>query len=272
MAQQPNPPAPPTPAPAPSPLPWTLIGVGLLGAVIMAAVCALFYFFDLRPKPSPQPPPPPITLEVQGTPHVGRICTIVATTAGKTVKWQVLSGPDKPDLLQHDPHSVHFVTPTAGDYRLQGMTVIGTEVEYAETHVLVDTGPTPPVPPVPPIPPGPGPPIPGNGLRLLAIYDPATLGKLTPAQLDVLNSETVRGWLRSHAAVGPDGKTVESRFLPSNEDMTNESKLWQDAFKRPRASLPWLIISNGKTGYEGPLPATVNDMMTLMQKYATPAP
>jgi hypothetical protein len=222
-------------------------------------------------------PPPDIVLPSAVAALPGRIVEIDVQSTATDLQWDSKNDPGEWDLVLIEAGKKNFfVAPNPGVYTLLLRGIHGGKIVGPYTcTITVGTpapgpGPIPPVPPVPPVPPAPPAPIPGTGLRLLAIYDPATLGKLTPAQLDVLNSETVRGWLRSHAAVGPDGKTVESRFLPSNEDMTNESKTWQDAFKRPRASLPWLIISNGKTGYEGPLPATVNDMMSLMQKYATP--
>ncbi len=50
-------------------------------------------------------------------------------------------------------------------------------------------------------------------------------------------------------------------------DASQESQLWQDALKRKRGALPWLVISNGKSGFEGPLPATVDETLTLLKKY-----
>ncbi len=131
--------------------------------------------------------------------------------------------------------------------------------------------PDPPVPPgpVPPDPPGPTPgpvPIPGDGLRVLIVYESADLAKMPPAQQSILDSAAVRGYLQEKCAKGPDG-TPERRIWDKDTDASAESKLWQDAFKRPRKEVPWLVISNGKAGYEGPLPATVDDALKLLKQY-----
>ena len=49
--------------------------------------------------------------------------------------------------------------------------------------------------------------------------------------------------------------------------MDAEEKAWQDAMKRPHPTLPYLIVSNGKSGYEGPLPTSVDEAMTILKKY-----
>lgn len=116
-----------------------------------------------------------------------------------------------------------------------------------------------------PMPPAP---IPEPGLRVLIVYETADAGKMPPAQQNILYGQQTRDYLNQKCVVGPDGKTKEWRIWDKDVATGSESQLWQTAMKRPRASTPWLIVSNGTTGFEGPLPATVDDFLNLIKKYA----
>ncbi len=138
--------------------------------------------------------------------------------------------------------------------------------------VVGKPGPVPPGPdPVPPgpVPPGPLPPapIPVDGFRVLMVYETGDVQKLPSAQAAVLFSKSIRDYLDGKCVLGPDGKTREWRIWDQNIDPTLESSLWQTAMKRPRASIPWIVISTGKTGYEGPLPKDVEATLDLLKKF-----
>jgi hypothetical protein len=165
--------------------------------------------------------------------------------------------------------------------RIAGFNTETKEVikEIKEFSVLVSIGkapgPTPPGPPDPPEPPGPTPPptpsvvpIPGAGFRALIVYESSEVGKLPAKQSTILYSKAIRTYLNEKAAAGPGG-WKEWRIYDKDIDTSNESKTWQDAMKRPRASLPWIVLSNGdkKIGYEGPLPNDVPATLELMKKY-----
>lgn len=126
--------------------------------------------------------------------------------------------------------------------------------------------PTPVPPPTPPTPVDPAP-IPADGNRVLIVYETADLTNYPAAQTNVLYAKQVRDYLRSKCVVGPDGKTREWRIYDKDLDLSGESPLWRDAMKRDRKSLPWIVISTGKTGYEGPLPADVPSTLALLKKY-----
>ena len=159
------------------------------------------------------------------------------------------------------------VTLTAVDFAAQ-------KVERAKfTFSVEGKPPTPPGPeptPVPPDPPGPKPdpaPIPTAGFRVLIVYETSELSKLPAAQQSVIYGKAMRDYLNSKCVLGPDSKTHEWRMWDKDTDASAESQLWQDAMKRGRTSVPWLIVSNGKTGFEGMLPATVEDTLKLLAKY-----
>jgi hypothetical protein len=127
----------------------------------------------------------------------------------------------------------------------------------------VPPGPTPPVPPVPPNPA----PIPVAGFRVLMIEESADRAKIPPAQLAAMFDARTRTYLNSKCVTGPDGRTREWRLWDQNSDASNESKLWRDAFARPRQSLPWIIISDGMRGFEGPLPVNTDELLKLLKQY-----
>lgn len=115
-----------------------------------------------------------------------------------------------------------------------------------------------------PVPPGPAP-IALDGFRVLFIYE--SEDKLTSSQRVILTSSTIRNYLKSKCVKGMDAMTPEYRFFDKDSNVSRESPHWQQAFNRPRASLPWLVISNGKNGFEGPLPQTVDETLAKLKLY-----
>src|SRR5258708_3064497 len=123
-------------------------------------------------------------------------------------------------------------------------------------------GPTPPGPKPDP------PPIPASGLRALIVYETADLGKIPAAQASVLTAKSIRDYLNAKCPIGPDGKKREWAIWDKDTHISrNSSSFLKTAFQRKGASIPWIIISNGTSGFEGPLPADVTSTMTLLKKY-----
>lgn len=126
-----------------------------------------------------------------------------------------------------------------------------------------------PEPPKPEPEPGPTPdnpaPIPEPGFRVLMVYETGEV--LPPGTSSVMFSKQVRDYLDAKCVAGRDGVTKEWRIWDKDVDTSNETPVWQAAMKRERASVPWIVISNGKTGFEGPLPGNVPDALKLLKKY-----
>ncbi len=202
---------------------------------------------------------------------VGRMARIELQTTCKSVVCVNLAD-DVSDVFREyteSGYTFRFLAPVPGVYKLVFVGAVADRPVTGVTVVTV-TGTVPPAPPGPdpPKPPSPDPPIPGEGLRVLMVYESADLAKYPKAQRDVLYSETIRAYLRDKCAKGPDGKTPECRWWDQNVDTANESKTWQDVFKRERKSLPWIVIGAGKAGgYEGPLPPDIDSTMALIKKY-----
>ena len=121
----------------------------------------------------------------------------------------------------------------------------------------------------PDIVPGPSP-IPLAGFRVLFISeseDSSDFSAMPAAQRDIFYSPEIREYLNTHCVKGPDGKTADWRVIDPDASFSSEEQRWKDAAQRPRKNIPWLIISTGKTGFEGPLPANVEDTLKLLKKF-----
>ena len=96
-------------------------------------------------------------------------------------------------------------------------------------------------------------PILGDGLRFLIIYDMAVSHTGAHQSLIFGSANRLRwqqaGW--------------EYRIL--DKDATGRPAVWQEALQRPRDSLPWLIVSNGQKGFEGPLPDSDKAFSRLLE-------
>lgn len=142
----------------------------------------------------------------------------------------------------------------------------GNSVKLTTKRITV--GPVVP-PPDPPPGPGPGPspaPIPFSGLRVLILEETSQRQTLPTSQVAILTSVEIREWLNTHCAKGAAG-SPEYRVFDVDADVSLQAQHWKDALKRPRTGLPWILISDGKSGYEGPLPKTIAETLDLLKKY-----
>lgn len=110
-------------------------------------------------------------------------------------------------------------------------------------------------------------PIQEPGFRVLMVYESADLSQLSESQKSVLYSTKIREYLNAKCSKGVDGKTSDYRIIDQDTDVSGDSDWWQEVMKRERKSLPWLVISNGKTGFEGPLPKSVDEALAVLKKY-----
>lgn len=217
----------------------------------------------------------PDKLEVK----TGRLARVEITYDGKDPRY-VIVGKDV-DSFQEHTSKPNVIVLRILAYEDQKIALIAWCVkgdvssEPGECLITASGGkpptPTPTPDPKPPTPnpddPVIAPPIPDAGFRVLILQNTADLTKLPPSQNAILTSGVMRAYLNSHCITGPDGKLKEWRIWDAAGPFDAESQLWQTATKRKRDSVPWIVISNGKTGFEGPLPKTIDETMTLLEKY-----
>lgn len=109
-----------------------------------------------------------------------------------------------------------------------------------------------------PVSPNPAP-IPGQGLKVLIVEETSARKDLPPSQLAILTSTKLRGWLKEHNG--------ELKTWDQDVDAKYADESWKSALSMPRESLPWIYISNGKSGFTGPLPKSVDETVALLEKY-----
>lgn len=207
--------------------------------------------------------------EIRAAP--GELTEIRADTDCPTVEWLGLDGfkvfPQyKP--MSAKAESVLFATQKKGVYYVVACVNKGDVKKIAYSRVVIGDappGPDPPGPKPPPEPPPPPAPIPVDGFRVLVVYESSET--MTPGQHSAVYGKTIRDYLDSRCAAGPGGRR-EWRVWDPDIDTRGEAKHWQDAMRRKRDRLPWIVVSTGKTGYEGPLPDTLEKTMDLIRKYA----
>lgn len=229
--------------------------------------------FQASPRPEatvaaqPAPPAPkPKPARFTPTDVQGKTCSVIeisADSATGDVAWMYDATKFDAEHSRQYGKTLILVTDSPGVYSVNCVIWDSRKIEMVRVIV---SGPQPP--------PGPGPgptpspaPIPVDGFRVLIVYESSELSKMPAAQQSILYSKPVRDYLNAKCVMGPDGKTKEWRIYDKDVATDAESKTWQDAMKRPRQSIPWLIVSDGKTGYEGPLPGSVDEAMAILKKW-----
>lgn len=228
-------------------------------------------------KPSPQPSKPglikkatAVRIVVQTNPVQAYKMARVTVNAeeGDVVEWEVDPTPD--DQVQPSDGYLVF-TGKPGAYKVTADLInFDTKRKGRKSVVvtLLGTSPVPPGPNPPPVPPNPAP-IPDVGFRVLIVYEKTPTKPedvLTSAQQTILYGKTVRDYLDTHCTKEVDGGPGY-RIWDANQVVAGDSDVWVKAFNRPRSSNKWLIVSNGTTGYEGPLPANKDEFLALVKKY-----
>lgn len=212
----------------------------------------------------PVPGPDSITLPKSVAANKGRIVKLEATTKGSLVRWYL--GRDDADLVPMTSTTAVFSAPEEGIYKILAWSAVdGQPTPAAICTITVGTPPTPTPGPGPGPTPTPSPaPIPDQGLYVLITYE--SMDGLPPAQQAALTSTIVRDWLKAKA--GGSGPNQHWDIFDKNDEIP-ESKAWAVALKkRGQKSLPWIAISkDGKSGFEGPLPASTAELMALLKKY-----
>lgn len=121
--------------------------------------------------------------------------------------------------------------------------------------------PTPPVPPDPP--------VPTDGLTVAIVApEPRTARSLTPDQIAIPTSRTVRDFVEKYCARDADGKTPKYRLLFRSNDTGSLPSPWKEILDAAPKDGCSLTVVAPKKSYSGPLPADVPGMMKILEEAA----
>jgi hypothetical protein len=102
-------------------------------------------------------------------------------------------------------------------------------------------------------------PIATDRLSVMVVEDVNHRDDIPASQVTALLSTQLRKAIQD--------KSGRFRMLDAATDVTNEESWVKECMALPRQSLPWVYISNGRTGYSGPVPATEQAFLELIAKH-----
>ncbi len=118
-----------------------------------------------------------------------------------------------------------------------------------------------------PTPDDPGP-SPSGSLRVLIVEETSQRSTLPPAQAIAITSGEVRDYLNSHC--DKERGTATWRIYDKDQDVTNETKAWQDEFAVLKdEDLPTIAIKSGSRRWTKPqpLPKDTDSLLRLLKRY-----
>tara|TARA_R100000951_G_scaffold70820_1_gene59715 strand:- start:1483 stop:2268 length:786 start_codon:yes stop_codon:yes gene_type:complete len=111
------------------------------------------------------------------------------------------------------------------------------------------------------------PPIAEDGLRVMIVVESSQISQMDPKQREILFNLKTRTYLNRRCIKGEDGQPSWRIMDPDTEFPDGCDSIWCQALARDRETVPWLVVSNGKTGVEMPLPKTMNDFLEVVEKF-----
>jgi hypothetical protein len=167
-----------------------------------------------------------------------------------------------------------MVVPQTGFVTDKDKNVTVDQKPILRAMIDVRMNPAPPTPtPVPPTPPTPVPvptpdpaPIPVAGYRVLMVYDKANPTAVTKGQFDAIYGQSVRDFLEKNCV--KVGNVAEYKIWPNTVDVSVLPDVWKQAMTQvDTKQMPYMIVSNGTTGWKGKIPESSTDMLTILNKY-----
>lgn len=241
-----------------------------------------------EPRPDPDVPPQMPVAAIEVMDATGRSITDTAqpgrqivVSAAKSVRGKHQNSliwivePSVDTWVSHDKMTLVITTPlNPSTIRIQLIVALQDQAAFERVAIKVGSGPRPPpVDPIPdddtipdPVDPDPEPEIPKKSLKVLIIEETSARSRLKESQLQILFSGTVRQYAKANCLKEKDG-TPSFRIYDPDTDVSKDAEWIRKAMAQPRDSTPWLIVTNGVTGFSGPLPENETALLELLKRY-----
>ena len=216
---------------------------------------------------------------------VGKKIVVTCTTptpegSRLEILWGTSDGLDSEQITT--PEAKLFVWGPAGEHMIDAVVLPMKEITVDGQTFSVLTGPPQrfkarftigePSPPDPPPPDPTSAPFPSPGFSILILKEASETGRLTEGQRSVLTSPQILKYVNQRAVKLEDEQPAYRAWDDdySAQQLDNAPKVMREAYalvSAAKTELPWVAISTGKTGWQGPLPNTVDEMLALLRKY-----
>lgn len=101
-------------------------------------------------------------------------------------------------------------------------------------------------------------PFPTEKLSVLIVEETEDRDDLPPSQVSAIESVIWREYVK--------GKGGDARLIEPKSKLSNEEDWVAKALEVKRDSLPWLVVSDGKRGYSGPLPENLDGLLSKIKE------
>lgn len=184
-----------------------------------------------------------VSLKVEGAPP------------GYTILWDVYPEDDVSKSKNQKLRSTYEFVAPPGKYKVKVRAFKDEDVLEQNVEVVIGTAPVdpvkPPVPPVDPVKPPLNPsPFKEPGFRVMIVFESGKV--LSIGQHSAVYGKKVRDYLDEKCPVGVGG-LKDWRIFDQNDDLSAVEPIWKAALARERKSVPWIVVGDGKVGYEGPI-------------------
>jgi len=235
---------------------------------------------DVPAKSSPVKAPPKAgtaTVVKEDIPPTEGAVRVTVVTSPKltddaTYFWDVYPE-DEVTIVSEDANKIVFEVPMTPEveYSVRWVAKEAKQKQQTvRTKVKAGHGPQPPPTPVdPPVDPTKPSPFEAPGIRSIFYFRDMDMMNYTPDQRAAILGVPWREYLKRICA---DDTALASgkgfTMIQPGGDFSLAPALWKKAAERPTslsADAPWMIVGNGKSGFEGPMPKTTAEIKKIFK-------